>query len=273
MSVEKTAELVLNKTKANDFFNVDPRNIEVDESENVREDYGDIEGLAMSIANNGLIEPIQGYRVRGTDKFKLVDGFRRMRAINLAIEKGYVIPYVKLMLITGNNEDRLFAMVITGTDKKPLTALEEGDTYKRLVLLSYNAKEIAHRVGKSVAHIYERLKLADLPKVVKDSITNDEITATTVSHIIREVKDTDKVIEVVAKAVAERKPKADGSKGKAKVKDLKITKLKTSIEKLIEAHDLLTVEAENEMTDKLYDLIILLQNKKSTAEEIAKLFS
>lgn len=266
-------EVEVLKTKNNDYYNVDPRNIIIDEEFNVRKDYGNIEALALSIVNNGQVEPIIACKVRGEDKFKLVDGFRRMRAINWAIEKGYEIPFVKVMLSVGNEEDRIFAMVITGIDKKLLNPLEEGEAYKRLINFGYKPKEIATRVGKTVAHIYNVLKLADAPKIVKDAITENAITATTVTQIIREVKNSNELIDVVTNAIKEAKTNVNGKKAKATIKDANINKLKTPIQKLCEAHELVTKKGETELSEKLYHLINLLKDKTSTAKDISKLFS
>lgn len=268
----QTAVEVL-KTKNNDYYNVDPRNIIINEDFNVRKDYGNIEALALSIVNNGQVEPILVSKVRGEDKFVLVDGFRRMRAINWAIEQGHEIPFVKAMLSVGNEEDRIFAMVITGIDKKLLNPLEEGEAYKRLINFGYKTKEIATRVGKTVAHVYNVLKLADAPKIVKDAITENAITATTVTQLIREVENPDELIEVVTNAIKEAKTNANGKKAKATVKNANINKLKTPMQKLCEAHDLLTKKGETPMTDKLFDLIALIKDKNSTPKQIAKLFA
>lgn len=271
--MSKTEEVEVLKTKNNDYYRVDPRNIIIDEEFNVRKDYGNIEALALSIVNNGQVEPIIASKVRGEDKYKLIDGFRRMRAINWAIEQGYQIPFVNVMLSVGNEEDRIFAMVITGIDKKLLNPLEEGEAYKRLVNFGYNPKEIATRVGKSKAQIYNALKLADAPKIVKDAITNDEITATTVTQIIREVKDSKELIDIVTIAINEARTNANGKKAKPTAKDVNITKFKTPMQKMCEAHDLLTTDGETPMTDKLFDLIALFKDKNSTAKDIAKLFT
>jgi ParB-like chromosome segregation protein Spo0J len=196
-----------------------------------------------------------------------------MRAINWAIEQGYEIPYVKAMLSIGNEEDRIFAMVITGIDKKLLNPLEEGEAYKRLINFGYKTKEIATRVGKTQAHVYNVLKLADAPKVVKDAITNNAITATTVTQLIREVKDPNDLIEVVTNAIRDAKTKINGKKAKATVKDANINKFKTPMQKMCEAHEMLTKKGETPMTDKLFDLINLFKDKNSTAKDIAKLFA
>lgn len=258
-------------TKKTDLLLVDPRNIIVEEGFNVRKDYGDIEGLMQSIIENGLLEPLSASKVRGEDKFILTDGHRRMTAILKAIEKGHDIPFVKVITASGNIEDRLFNMVITGAGKKALTVLEEGEAYKRLVAYSYVPKDIAKKVGKSIATIHNLLTLADAPKVVKNAIERDEISGSTVVQIIREVKNPDELVRVIEEAVVEAKK--GGTHKKATTKHL--DKLKSPLQKLKETLVLLDGVAKDspiKNLELLESLVIALEDKKSTAKSISKLF-
>lgn len=263
-------ETEIQKTKKDDLFKVDPRNIIIDEDFNVRKDYGDMEELCQSVIANGVIEPVICAKVRGEDKYLLTDGFRRMRAVLMAIERGHDIAFVKVVPATGNMEDRILQMIITGTGKKPLTMLEEGDAYKRLVAYEYEPKEIAKKLGKSTAHVYNLLKLADTPNKVKKMIETDKITATTVVQLMRNVKTADDLINVVEKAVADANiGVADGKTRKATAKN--VAGLKSPIQKLKEAYG---IAEENGATklDFLAELINELTKKESTAETVAKLF-
>lgn len=260
-------ETEVKDTKRTDLMLVDPRNIIIQDDFNVRKDFGDIEGLMHSLIENGQLEPITGTKVRGEDKYILTDGNRRMQAILLAIEKGFEFPTVKLINGSANIEDRIFAMVITGVDKKPLTPLEEGEAYKRLVAYTYEPKEIAKRVGKSVAHIYNMLTLSDAPKEVKNAIEKNEISGTTVVQLMREVKTPTELVETVQNAVTDAKK--DGGTKKATAKN--VTKLKSAVQKLNEAYAI--AEQKNGLQmELLYSLICEMNKKDSTPESIANLF-
>ena len=258
-------------TKKTDIMLVDPRNIVINEDFNVRKDYGNIEELMAQIIAVGQLEPVLATKVRGEDKYTLTEGFRRMRAITKAIELGHDIPFVKVLPSAGNIEDRIFAMVISGVSKKALTVLEEGEAYKRLVSYSYTPKDIAGKIGKSVAHIYNVLKLADAPKSVKNAIENNEIAGTTVMHLLRNVKNTDDLIKVVEDAVADanKTETKAGTKRKATVRN--VSSIKTPIQKLSEAVVIATKnKAANLQT--LINLVDTLSNKEMGATDIAKLF-
>lgn len=232
----------LNKTKRGDLLSIDPRNIEVDEKFNVRADYGDIESLMESILNSGQQEPLIVTKIAGTTKYLLTDGFRRMRAVNLALEKGLNVPYVKAIVGSHNQEDRIFSMVITGTGKKPLTMLEEGEAYKLLKDFGYDVKEIAGKVGKTQVHIYECLKLSDVPKQVKNKIIADKVSGRTVLALLKEAKTAEDIIAAVDKAVenAEQEHERTGKKAKATTRHTgKLSTMKT-LEKALEHVDAAT---------------------------------
>ena len=85
--MSNTIEILAEKRK--DLFQIDPRCIIVDENFNVRADYGDIESLARSIAENGVMTPLRGYRGENGE-IHLTDGYRRNRAIQYAIKNNMI---------------------------------------------------------------------------------------------------------------------------------------------------------------------------------------
>ena len=270
-TVEETDVL---KTKRVDMFMVDPQNIIIEDGFNVRTDYGDIEGLMRSIVENGLLEPITVSKVRNEDKYILTDGHRRMKAIMLGIERGEKIPYVKAITSSSNPEDRLFAMVITGVDKKPLNNLEEGEAYKRLIAFEYSVKDIAHRIGKSNQHVYNMLKLADLPKAVKNHIVKGSISGGLVLTILKDAKTPEDIIAAVDNAIlnAEIEHEDNGStSGKPVKAKASHAGVKSPMKKLEEA--LIIAIEKGYVNGVLLDqLLVELRNPKSDPKNIAKLF-
>jgi ParB family chromosome partitioning protein len=274
------------KTKKNDLLLIDPRNIVIEEGFNVRTDMGDLDGLANSIIEFGQLEPIFVMKIRGEEKFALTDGHRRMAAIRLAIEKGHPIPYVRAIVSSGNLEDRIFAMVITGIGKKPLTSVEEGEAYKRLKAYGYKVDDIAKRVGKSLPHIYNMLKLADVPMVVKQRINEGVVSGNTVLQLLKDVKTTDELLEVIdnaSKAVnieneveSETLPTETGkTTSKANTKKKKVTAKSVGIlspMKKLEAALIIADEKNYQYIDMLQELFTALNNKNSKVENIAKIF-
>lgn len=274
---ETATEMETLKTKKTDLMLIDPRNIIVEDDFNIRSDYGNIDELAKSIAEVGQLEPIMVAKQRGTDQYILTDGHRRMRAILKAIEQGHNIQYVKAIVTSGNMEDRIFAMVITGIGKKPLNNLEEGEAYKRLKAYGYEVKDIATKVGKSLPHIYNMLKLADVPQKVKKYILDGDISGNTVVSLLKDVKTADDLLKVVEEAVlaSEIEHEEDAKAGKKTTKKKKATARHTGaltpMKKLEAALDI-AVEKGYDNIQLLHDLVTKLGVKESKPEQIAKLF-
>jgi ParB family chromosome partitioning protein len=278
------------KTKKTDLLMIDPRNIVVEEGFNVRTDMGDIDALSQSIVEVGQLEPITVCKQRGTDKYILTDGHRRMAAILKAIENGKEIPYVRAIVSTGNVEDRIFAMVITGIGKKPLNSLEEGEAYKRLKAYGYDVKTIASKVGKSLPHIYNMLKLADVPQLVKQHISDGNISGNTVVTLLKDAKTADDLLRIVEEAVAASQTEQEvaeptteettegATEGATKAKPAK-KKAATArhagilspMKKLEEALDISMQKGYGNI-QLLHDIVSKLNNKNSKPADIAKLF-
>ena len=274
---ETNTEMETLKTKKTDLMLIDPRNIIIEDNFNVRSDYGDIDELAKSIVEVGQLEPIMVAKQRGTEQYILTDGHRRMKAILKAIEQGHSIQYVKAIIATGNMEDRIFAMVITGIGKKPLNNLEEGEAYKRLKAYGYENKDIAAKVGKSLQHIYNMLKLADTPQQVKKYIINGDISGNTVVSLLKDVKTAEDLLRVVEEAVLaseiehEEETKAGKTPTKKKKATARHTGVLTPIKKLEMALDI-AVDKGYENMQLLHEIVTKLGVKESKPEQIAKLF-
>lgn len=264
------------KTKKTDLLLIDPKNIEIEKDFNVREDYGDIAGLAESIIRNGQIEPVVVSKVRGTDQYLLVDGHRRMRAILKANADGAEIKYVKAIVTDGDLNHRILTMVITGVDKKPLTSLEEGEAYKRLKDGGMNPKDIAKNVGKSFVHVYAMMKLADAPEQVKGYIKNGDISGSTVSKLMKEYNTVEELIQVVEEAVlnagiegeAKEKSGKAGKKAKATARHAGILSPMKKLEGALE----IALEKGYNSAEFLQTLVTKLKMEKSTPQSIANLF-
>jgi hypothetical protein len=100
--------------------------IVIDEKLNPREDYGNIDELMASIAENGIRNAVKGFQKDG--KIYLREGFRRMRAVKLAIEKGFQIDRVPMLLEERamTEQERTLEFLINN-DGKPFTMLEQSD--------------------------------------------------------------------------------------------------------------------------------------------------
>lgn len=125
--------------------------------DNPREDVGDVDELAASIRESGLLQPIVARR-HGT-ALVVVAGHRRLAALQrLGVDVTEVLV-VKDM----RPADVLAAMLIENGQRRDLDPIEEARAYDRLrVDRGWTADDVAKRVGRSKAVVYERLALLNL---------------------------------------------------------------------------------------------------------------
>ena len=285
--METVVEKEIKKRKKSNHYSVDPRTIKIQEGFNVRKDMGDLDELKNSILEVGLQQPLIVKKERGSEEsYLLVDGERRLRAIQKAIKEGNDIPYIEVLMFNGNDEDMVFTMITTGTGQKQFTNLEQAEAFKRLVKFGYSVKEIAKKVGKSVPHIYNLLKVADAPKVVKNYIEDGTLTTGVYTQIAREAKTREEQIDMVEKAIEDAKGESTSDKPdevspvvveqeveqkepvRVKSKNVKSLKGKTFAQKIKELADV----AKEIDTEKARNFLSIIEKTKdSSVEELTQL--
>ncbi len=127
-------------------------------------DHAELEELANSIKESGLIQPITLRKVSDEDHYEVIAGERRLRAAKLA---GFLeIPSIVKKI---NNHEALELALIENIQRIDLSLIEEAVGYKQLIEeFSYAQEQIAKKIGKSRSHIANLLRLLTLPKSVKD---------------------------------------------------------------------------------------------------------
>ena len=156
-----------NKTKRTDIFSIDPRNIMVAEGFNSRVDFGDIDVLAQQIKESGLKNPIHVQKAQGEeDKYTLVDGERRYRAIMKLIEQGEQIDYVKAIIVPANTPKLdLYVEQAMCNEGKPFTNYEYAVLAKKIYdecHLTY--AEIGRKLGKETGTIQYFIEMFTWPE-------------------------------------------------------------------------------------------------------------
>lgn len=151
-------QIDINKIEANEN---QPRKIFDDEK---------IEELAISIKENGLIQPII---VRKYNRgYQIVAGERRFRACKVAGLK--TVPCV----IKDINDKQVdtFA-IIENIQRENLSPIEEASAYKTLIdTYDMNQTELANKVGKKQSTIANKLRLLKLSEDVKYALKAKQIT-------------------------------------------------------------------------------------------------
>lgn len=139
---------------------------------NPRKHFGDLRELAESIAKKGVLQPIL-VRPKGKG-YELVAGHRRLRAAAAA-----GLDVVPAMVREMTDEEVLEAQLIENCQRSDIHAMEEAEGYRRLMAskTGYDAARIAEKVGKSVAYVYDRLKLLSLTPAAQALFLDGKIAA------------------------------------------------------------------------------------------------
>ena len=165
---------------------VDPRAIQPD-PENVRRDAtDDLDGLADSIRQHGVLQPLGVARENGG--FRVVYGNRRRAA---AIQVG--LPEVPCVVVDASPEDRLIHQMLENLQRRDLNDMDKAEGFARLRRNlarhhpDWNDRqlddEIAQVVGFSTATVRRYLGLRDLAPGVRDLITDGSLTVTQAQHL------------------------------------------------------------------------------------------
>src|SRR5262245_42017815 len=156
----------------------------------------DLDELAASIRERGIIQPILVRTVRGqADAYEIVAGERRWRAAQRA-----GLHDVPVVLLEVNDREALELAIIENVQRTDLNPLEEAMGYQALAEeFEYGQDEIAKVVGKSRAHVTNTLRLLKLPESVKNYLHQGKISA---GHARALLAQPDP--EAVARAIVEQ---------------------------------------------------------------------
>jgi ParB family chromosome partitioning protein len=131
-----------------------------------------LEELAQSIREHGLVEPLVVRRLGGGDKFELVAGERRWRALQRAgVREALVV--VKDV----SAKDAFELALIENVQREDLNPIELAEAYDRLVREhGYSQEQLAERLGKDRTTIANALRLLRLPARVRSKVVVGELT-------------------------------------------------------------------------------------------------
>lgn len=158
---------------------------------NPRKSFADLEDLAASIREQGVMQPIlarlwpEDYPTpEGRDTrplYEIVAGERRYRASLLAGLAS--IPALVRPLTT---RQVLEAQIVENLQRRDVTELEEAEGYQLMMRdHGYTADQLAEKVGKSRAYIYGRLKLTALCPEVRQLYRDGKLDASRALLIAR----------------------------------------------------------------------------------------
>jgi ParB family transcriptional regulator, chromosome partitioning protein len=134
-------------------------------------DQEEIKGLAESIKNQGLLQPIVvRKKVNG---YEIISGERRFRALK-QLGWDYAPCIVKAQV---TDREMLELALVENIQREDLSDIEEALAYQRLLLeCSLSHEQLSERIGKSRSAITNTLRLLKLPESVQSMIQQRAIS-------------------------------------------------------------------------------------------------
>lgn len=193
---------------------LDPRSLDAD-PQGVREDPGDISGLAATIAEQGLLQPLGVVPSTG-GRYRVVYGNRRRAAaLHLGLER------VPCILLAADDPDLLLRQLTENVQREELNDMEKARAFARLRARLAEAdpprsdsdldEAVGQEVGLSGRTVRRYLGLLELPDEVQQMIRRGELTVTQAQHL-RRIPNRRTQIELARAAAEEGMSAADLSR-------------------------------------------------------------
>jgi ParB family chromosome partitioning protein len=132
----------------------------------------ELEELAASIREHGIIQPLIVTREGVSDRYTLIAGERRLRAAELA-----GLETVPAIVRDASELQRLELALIENIQREDLSPIEAAEAYQALAEeFGLSHDEIAVQVGKSRVAVTNTIRLLKLPEVVLQALEDGRIT-------------------------------------------------------------------------------------------------
>lgn len=132
----------------------------------------ELQGLAESIREHGILQPLVVSQDPQGDHYVLIAGERRLRAARLA-----GLETVPVIIRQASEQQRLELALIENVQRADLTPLETAQAYHHLIdEFGLTHEEVAVRVGKSREAVTNTHRLVKLPDEVKQGLIDGQIT-------------------------------------------------------------------------------------------------
>jgi ParB family transcriptional regulator, chromosome partitioning protein len=148
----------------------------------------ELQELADSIRENGIIQPLIVTRSSEEGMYELVAGERRLRASKMA-----ELTTVPVVVMDIGQEDTLLELaLIENIQRTDLNPVEEAEAYQKLILtFGYTQEETAKKVGKNRSTITNMLRLLNLPDLIKQDIITGTLSEGHARALLRLTNDLD----------------------------------------------------------------------------------
>lgn len=129
-----------------------------------------IEDLAVSIKENGLVQPITVRK--DSQGYKLIAGERRLRAC-MSLNYKTIPAYI----ISSTEDESMYMSLIENIQREDLSSIEEAKAYLQIISLNHmTQQQLAEKIGKSQSNIANKIRLLNLDGNVKNAVESKLIT-------------------------------------------------------------------------------------------------
>ena len=160
----------------------------------------ELESLADSIRQKGVIQPLIVRRKPGRDVYEIVAGERRWRAAQLA--QLHEVPVVVRDL---DDSEVLEVAIIENIQREDLNAIEEALGFRQLMTrFGHTQEKLAEALSKSRSHVANLLRLLTLPAEVQDMVREGALSAGHARALIGSAKAAELAGQIVARRLSVR---------------------------------------------------------------------
>ena len=152
-------------------------------------------GLAQSIKENGVLQPLLIRRINNSDYFEIVAGERRLRAAILAN-----MDEVPCIIMDIGYEQSAVLSILENIQRSDLSFFEEAAAIGQLINhFGMSQSEAAKRLSKSQSALSNKLRLLKLPVDVRYFIDKESLTERHARALLKidDEKDIWKVLNIV----------------------------------------------------------------------------
>ena len=160
----------------------------------------ELESLADSIRQKGVIQPLIVRRKPGRDTYEIVAGERRWRAAQLA--QLHEVPVVVRDL---SDTEVLEVAIIENIQRADLSAIEEALGFRQLMTrFGHTQEKLAEALSRSRSHVANLLRLLSLPPEVQDMVRDGALSAGHARTLIGHPRAAELAAQITAKGLSVR---------------------------------------------------------------------
>lgn len=160
----------------------------------------ELESLADSIRQKGVIQPLIVRRKPGRDAYEIVAGERRWRAAQLA-----QLHEVPVIIRDLNDTEVLEVAIIENIQRADLNAIEEALGFRQLMTrFGHTQEKLAEALSRSRSHVANLMRLLSLPTEVQDMVRDGSLSAGHARALIGSPKASELAAQIVAKGLSVR---------------------------------------------------------------------